>query len=211
MSVNLAMETIDYCKMNPAGSARPGCQESNPGEDVGDNHYANLTRTGQEDFKRRRLKDYASLRKSKIDERNYMQIKVQNEATDDSEKAHLKKTSDFKRALCCVVVYVTVTFVITSTLLAYTVWTVADLRNDYDSYCTDFGRKVDEIHGNISALQGNVTSLHENYTRNISELEQSVHSLQSEVDTLHSKVDSTYHYAMCVNNCFSYTQCTVSL
>lgn len=196
MSVNFSMETIDYCKMNPAATARPGYQDSHLGEALSDDNYAKPMSTRKEET---RLQNYTSLRKSKIEERNYMQIKV---ATDDSDRAHLKKMSDFMRALCCVVVYVTVTFVITSTLLAYTIWTVSDLRNDYKGICTDLGRKVDEIHGNVSALRSNVTYLHDNYTRNMSILE-------SEVNSLHSKVDGTCVYTKCIGTCTS--QCTVSI
>ena len=143
MSANFSLETIDYCKMSPAAVACPRYEDAPAlGGPGGDNIYANPTNTGKDELKRSRLTEYATLRESKLDERHYTRIKVQNEGTDDSEGVHKKKTKNyFMWALCCVVIYITVTFVITSALLAYTMWNVAELKK---ACCRDFSSGVGE-------------------------------------------------------------------
>lgn len=136
MSANFSLETIDYCVMSPAAVASPRYQDT-PME-AGDSVYAKPTNTGENRLKRSRLQEYASLRESKLDERNYTCIRVQKGDADHSTKTHKKKKKKnyYARALFCVVIYITVTFIITSALLAYIMWNVTDLKKSCCRDCT---------------------------------------------------------------------------
>lgn len=198
------METVEYCRMSPAATSPPDCLETSSHEmDLGqerDGNYASPSKNTT----RETAQGYASLRRSKLDEREYTNIKLQrgNPENEDSKRAP-SKNNKLMCALCCIVVFVTVTLVITSTLLAITIWTVYDTRNNSAEYCSGVSSSIDEIRRNVSNLRREVTHLHTYLHDSVSKLEQDAQSLHSGVrnicESLRScHVVSSYNY-VCVN------------
>ncbi len=151
------METIEYCQMRPA-SANPDTEDTHRENQEDKHHYENPGKLGKDS----KAGDYARLRQSKMDDQNYTLINVKNR---DAERAQLKKMNDLVRAMCCVVGYVTFTFVITSGLLAYTIWSVTDLRRGQVGTDDLMNGRMATLSSNITGVQSYVSRLLLNVTR----------------------------------------------
>jgi hypothetical protein len=205
--MNFPMDTIDYCEMTQAASAQDGYEESNFGDAKTDDNYDKPVST-RRDLGRNQPQEYTTLRESKLDERNYMQMEVQNRAPEAPRSAKGKKNS-VVWPLCCIVLYVTLTFLITSSLLAYTIWNVVDLRNNkcdcpggnISTYVqiAEIQRIVSTLNTEMVEIQGSISrDCCRNYTREVERLEQSLREICS--------------FTHCTANCHSgSSQCTVSI
>lgn len=197
--MDLALEKIDYCQMNPSATAEPDNPDTHL-EHEDDNDYTNVSKL-RKNLGRSKLLDYASLRRSKMEERQYTNIKTnQNREAQDAEKVQLKKMKMLMHAMYCVAGYVTVTFLITGALLTYTIWTMADLRYDQRECCADLSNSVAKIRKSASTLQSNVSHLYGDYAS----IHATVNELEKGASRLSKKIDSTCESTLCIITCHLY-------